>query len=187
MKKRLLGFLIIFLFIINFASAVWVFDGNATSPSFAAGLSAALENNVNVPSSLEWISKFIFGLRDKEGIKISEFIIYLVVFLCFLFILYEFIHSFFDKNKVYPFILALVVNLLISSSGGMREAAGFFFDLGHFASFLKYGILQLIFAVIIVVAVLFGFLSLKKYIVYNTKLDAERQKGAIEVMSKVSR
>lgn len=138
MKKWLISILLSFLLISLVCAQETATSATAETAKIAANANqnfqtssnAFLESDITIPENLDLFAKVLFGLEESNTIDLSGLIILLALWIIILLILksiMELIPLFEEGWKAW--LGAIVVTCLISTTGSIRDAAVFWFDM----------------------------------------------------------
>ena len=190
MKKRAVLFgLLMLVFLFLFASVVAVNDGDninqlneqsnkVNSETINKNVNNALTQEFQIPENLQIVGRLIFAIKEGE-IDFSIFIVLIAIWVVLLMLIraaLELVPLFEGDWK--SWFVAVIVTLLIANTGAVNEMALFFFNLGGFVQGLKeYGILKLIFTLIIIGILFYGLFVLLRIIRHEIKKEKRRGEG----------
>lgn len=135
-----------------------------------------LSQQINVPQNLQILAKGIFGLKSDNNIEFSVFIV-LIALLIGIFLIIKKVVGFipiFEESWI-DWAVSIIITLLISVTGSIRDAATWLFGLGEI--FKNQTLLNLIFVIIVLAIVIFGVIILLGLLGKSTKKVARRQTG----------
>jgi hypothetical protein len=167
--------LMLLSFFISAAESLVVMP-NASSSGIQSSAEKSLSEQVVIPANLEDFTRIFFSLDNTTSIDLQTFIIYLAVWIMVLVIIksiLEFI-PFFESNWK-AWIGAVVLSALISTTGGLKAAAIWFFNFGKL--FTKTSTLWLVFDFIILAVIFFGFSKLLKILKSKSGEEKARSIG----------
>jgi hypothetical protein len=174
MKKGFV-FVIFGLILMNLISFVYS-EGNE---SFQASSNAFFEKDITIPSQFDVFAKIIFGVNESNSLDVSSLIILIALWIFILLIVksvFEIIPLFGDGWK--SWLGAIIVTLLASISGGIKDAAVFFFDLRRLFGLLgNYSFFFIVLNIIILVAMGYGAGKLLHMLKHESRKVAKRQQG----------
>jgi len=143
-----------------------------------------LANEITLPENLKIFSKILLGVKEGETIEVSNLIILFALFIIILIIiqsLLEIIPFFGEGWK--SWIGAMIITCLTSTSGGIKDAAIFIFDLKRLFGWLgNYSFFFIVLNLVILFILAWGgkelLHSLKQKIKKETKEAQGFQDGA---------
>lgn len=157
-------------------------DLKLNNTNITGKVDSTLNKDIVIPEGLQLIARVLFGI--KEGtISFDNLIVLLAIWAGFLYLLYQVVAfiPFFDKGVI-KIIAAIVINCLISITGGMWQTYLLFYNLGDMLNFfvklhpaLKF--LSFIFSIIIAGVVFFLFAYIAKKIKKKTDVEEARAVG----------
>ncbi len=116
-----------------------------------------LEKDIEVPEDLQLVARVVFGLKTNEEITLSEFVVMVVIWFLIFSVVTNLLRGiYFMSEGVTRWLGGVVITCLIAVSGVVKSASVIifnFFDM--FTFFAKLGFLKLIFALIIVGAIIY--------------------------------
>jgi heme A synthase len=130
-----------------------------------------------VPEGLQSAARFIFALDSSQVITLSHLIILIVVFFALLLIIssvMEFV-PFFEGIK--SWIGAIVITLLMSVSGGLRDASSLLFELGDRSSASNLGKIWLVLIVAVILVIGWGISKALKIVRDKIGIEEAEQVG----------
>ena len=173
MEKRLIFLgLIIGLFLISFVAAAEQTGeaqatGTAQVTSFREASNKILSQDVTIPENLQTPARMVFGLNIGEQIDFQIFVILFALLVILLLVVHEILEIIpIFGSGVKSWIGAIIVTLLASVTGTLKQTALFFFDIGGYVQFLKdWGILRfLVVLIFLIILVYYGFFRLLRKI-----------------------
>ena len=173
MKKRLIFLgLIIGLFLVSFVAAAEQTGeaqaaGTAQVTSFREASNKILSQDVTIPENLQTPARMVFGLNIGEQIDFQIFVILFALLVILLLVVHEILEIIpIFGSRVKSWIGAIIVTLLASVTGAVKQTALFFFDIGGYVQFLKdWGILRfLVVLIFLIILVYYGFFRLLRKI-----------------------
>src|SRR3989344_4638963 len=173
MEKRLIFLgLIIGLFLISFVAAAEQTGeaqatGTAQVTSFREASNKILSQDVTIPENLQTPARMVFGLNIGEQIDFQIFVILFALLIILLLVVHEILEIIpIFGSRVKSWIGAIIVTLLASVTGAVKQTALFFFDIGGYVQFLKdWGILRfLVVLIFLIILVYYGFFRLLRKI-----------------------
>jgi len=161
MKK---GIIICLLFILLIG---FIYAEETTTPEIKSNLdigkdfqiysNSLLSKQITIPDYLQGPTKIIFGLQDNN-IDLQNFIVLFSIWFFLVFLIQailEIIPFFGEGFK--SWFGAIIITLLISITGSIRNAANWLFGFGGAISLMKdWGLLKIIFTILILVILAFG-------------------------------
>lgn len=137
------------------------------------------EKGFSIPDYLEVPAKILFGINSNETIALNVFIVMIALWVGLLLILHNLMEiiPLFGTGAM-SWAGAIIVNLLIAVSGGIKRSAEFFFGIGNTIGFMKeYGALTLILAVILIFAIWFAISKFINIMKGKEDIEIARQAG----------
>jgi len=164
--------LIIGLFLISFVAAAEQTGeaqatGTAQVTSFREASNKILSQDVTIPENLQTPARMVFGLNIGEQIDFQIFVILFALLVILLLVVHEILEIIpIFGSGVKSWIGAIIVTLLASVTGTLKQTALFFFDIGGYVQFLKdWGILRfLVVLIFLIILVYYGFFRLLRKI-----------------------
>lgn len=181
MKK--FGVFIICLFLLSFVSAAndsgqVGMDLQQAGQQIAKNGASVFSSQVQIPAGLQGFAKLFFGFDNTTTFDV--FIIIIMVWIV-LFIFMIYLMSFiplFNKSKAIRWISSLIITLLIGISGGIKEGAYFFLNLGGILNFLdSWPIIKFLIAVVILFIIFLAFTKIMRFVRMKMELDTAENTG----------
>lgn len=137
---------------------------------------AFLEKDIQISEDWQGIARIVFGIKSGEVIDFQSFI----VLIALLVILFLIIHEVLTITPIFgegvrPWIGGVVITLLISTTGAIKESVVFFFGFGVF--FRDISLLNLLFTLVLLVLLAYGAFMLIKIIRHETRKEQRRMGG----------
>jgi hypothetical protein len=179
MKKRL--FYALFLVIILSANFVLSIEGINTSTNVSSGINNALDSNVQIPQGLQTFARVFFGITNNNPIDLSDFIVLIALWLGFLWVIHvamEFVP--FVKGNAIKWLIAVIVVLIISVTGAIREITLWYYEvIGDIEFLAKYPVVKLLASIVFVYLVFYGFGKLIGIARNQVEADEAKQAGLL--------
>ncbi|MBS3077252.1 hypothetical protein J4233_03180 [Candidatus Pacearchaeota archaeon] len=136
-----------------------------------------LAKEIEIPENLQVIARVVFGFKTDEPVDLQTFIVLICLWIAMLILIAHFLVIGVGRGAK-SWLLAIVVNLVLSSLGITLQIAGFFSDLGSFFGYLRsWSILSLILAIMVLFIVVYLLQFLAKYIESRMNIEGARSVG----------
>jgi hypothetical protein len=140
-----------------------------------------LTQDVAIPSSLQFLSRILFGVKEGEKIALNELIIMLAFTLVIFLVVYNLVAilPFFSGSAWKLWASSIIITLLVGVSGGIKDVSLFFAGLGAGIAILgKYPILRLIVSLAILGVILLTTTKVSNLIKAKMEIEKARETGA---------
>ncbi|MBI5803693.1 hypothetical protein HY450_00450, partial [Candidatus Pacearchaeota archaeon] len=122
-----------------------------------------LAKEIEIPENLQFVSKILFGIKTDRQVNLQELIILISLFVVLVLLIKVAAEIFFSDWK--SWVLAVIVALLASISGGVLLMTGFILDLSTLFGVLEeLGVINLAIGLILLVVIFFALGKLLKSI-----------------------
>jgi hypothetical protein len=163
----------------NIGNPATLTSENNSSLSFQEKSNAALSRVIVVPSYIEKPLKLLFGINESQTLDLSHIILLTVLLFGFLFFLHILVKILpFFEGAVTSWLATIIILLLISTSGGLKQSADLMFSTMNFFDILsKWSILKLFAAIILTAIVITGLSILTRMMEEKIRPEKARMAG----------
>jgi hypothetical protein len=189
-KKKVYLFVMFFvflsLFFINLVIAeesnLGVNDTNISSlglGNLSSGADKFLSAQVELPNEVEQVIRSVFRFSQDQNIDLAIFIVLIAVSVLFFAIIYSIVKMLpLVRKGVVSLIVSIILVFIFMASGSIRDISLFFFGLGATIKFLnQFGILKVIFVVLVLTIISLGFKAFMSMVSKQQKEAEARQTG----------
>ncbi len=187
MKKVIIFLTLLFVLITPISAQI---TNNSQSEEPIKKLNNLLSDNkvITIPDAFRFFSTNI--LRIETELTLPTLIIFTTLFIILILIIASILqYTPFLNGKITRWISAVIITMLISISGAVKQMAIFFLDLGNFFNIFKeWSALALLFSIVIVILLSYGASKLIKIIGKKAGLDKADYEGKnLNTLRKISK
>jgi hypothetical protein len=196
MKKRIIFTFLIFILLLNFIFAENITNDETPSltnlPEGAEKISSDLKNTgdqikqttserleseIQIPESLQILSKILFGWKETETIKFKVFILFSAIWIFLLLVIQKIVKitPFFENTS---WIASVIIMVLIGITGGIKQGSIIWIEMLSSISWLtKLGSWAISIPIILLVIIYFVFTSLTRTLKANAQISSASIEG----------